>query len=211
MMNSPEFLQQMSGALSNPQILDQIMASNPQMAQMNPQMRQMMQSDRFRQMMYVRATFLLVTMLMSLNRSNPETLRAMLQMSSIMGEMGGGGGGPFGAAPPRGPGLFGMAPPPVNPGSPTAPGATGPTPGANPMFDPAMMQQMMSAFGGADGAPGAGAAAGGNPFAAFGANPFAAGAFGGPASPPADSRPPEVRFETQLQVGLYPIFHEFVH
>jgi ubiquilin len=178
MMNSPEFLQQMSSALSNPQIMDQIMAANPQMAQMNPQMRQMMQSDRFRQMM-----------------SNPETLRAMLQMSSMMGELGG-GGGPFGTPPPRGPGLFGM-PPPANPGSPTstaAPGSPGTTPGANSMFDPAMMQQMMSAFGGgADGAPAA------NPFGAFGMPPFGgAGAFGSPASP-ADSRPPEARFETQLQ------------
>ena len=131
----------------------------------------------------------------------------MLEMSSMMGQLGG-GGGPFGAPPPRGPGLFGMAPPPANPGSPTstaAPGAPGTTPGANSIFDPAMMQQMMSAFGGgADGAPAA------NPFGAFGIPPFGgAGAFGAPASP-ADSRPPEVRFETQLQANLHQISHKLV-
>jgi len=186
MMNSPEFLQQMSGVLSNPQVMDQIMAANPQMAAMSPQMRQVMQSDRFRQMM-----------------SNPDTLRTMLQMSTMMNEMGGnpGAGGGFGGLPGAGaggfggfpaPGLTGMTPPaPAALGSPTsaAPGAA-PTPGANPMFDPAMMQQMMSAFGG--GSPGT---AGANPFG--GENPFAA--FGGAPAAPADSRPPEERFQVQLQ------------
>jgi ubiquilin len=123
-----------------------------------------------------------------------------------MGEMG--GGGPFGAPPPRGPGLFGIAPP-ADPGSPTstaAPGAPGTSPGANSMFDPAMMQQMMSAFGGgADSAPAA------NPFGAFGMPPFGgAGAFGGPPTP-ADSRPPEVRFETQLQVNPHQICYKLVY
>ena len=41
----------MSTVFSNPQIMEQIMAMNPQLAGMGPQMRQMLQSDRFRQMM----------------------------------------------------------------------------------------------------------------------------------------------------------------
>lgn len=53
MMNSPEFLQQMSSVMSNPAILDQIIASNPQLGAMGPQAREMLQSERFRQMMYV--------------------------------------------------------------------------------------------------------------------------------------------------------------
>jgi ubiquilin len=64
-------------------------------------------------------------------------------------------------------------------------------------FDPAMMQQL---FGMGAGAAGGGAANGGapNPFGA--ANPF--GAFGGASAPaaPADTRPPEERFQVQLQV-----------
>jgi len=53
MLNSPQFLQQMSSVFSNPQIMDQILAMNPQLGGMGPQMRQMFQSERFRQMMYV--------------------------------------------------------------------------------------------------------------------------------------------------------------
>jgi len=56
MLNSPQFLQQMSSVFSNPQIMDQIMAMNPQLGGMGPQMRQMFQSERFRQMMCTRST-----------------------------------------------------------------------------------------------------------------------------------------------------------
>ena len=86
MLNSPQFLQQMSSVMSNPAVLDQIIASNPQLAAMGPQVREVFRSERFRQMM-----------------SDPETLRMMLQMSNRlsdaglgpgmgMGGMGGGGG-----------------------------------------------------------------------------------------------------------------------
>ncbi|TFY74613.1 hypothetical protein EWM64_g9398, partial [Hericium alpestre] len=67
MMNSPEFLQQMTSVMSNPAVLDQILASNPQLAAMGPQVREVLQSERFRQIM-----------------SNPEALRGMLQMSNMM-------------------------------------------------------------------------------------------------------------------------------
>lgn len=71
LMNNPEFLRQMSDLMSRPEVVDQVsarasgyrtnvqmIASNPQLAAMGPQMRQVMQSPMFRQMM-----------------SNPETLR----------------------------------------------------------------------------------------------------------------------------------------
>jgi ubiquilin len=101
----------------------------------------------------------------------------MLQMSSMMNEMGGGGLGGFPA-----PGLTGMTPPaatgPIDQSSPNtaAPGAAG----ALPPFNPALMQQLMGASGG--------------------------GLFGaGVPTTPADSRPPEERFQTQLQVCAYHI------
>ena len=53
MWNNPAFLQQMSSLMSNPAIVDQIIASNPQLAGMAPQVRQVFQSEQFRQMMYV--------------------------------------------------------------------------------------------------------------------------------------------------------------
>ena len=51
MLNNPQFLQQMSSVLSNPAILDQIINSNPQLAAMGPQVRELFQSEQFRQMM----------------------------------------------------------------------------------------------------------------------------------------------------------------
>ena len=57
MMNSPQFLEQMSSVFSNPQIMDQIMAMNPQFGGLDPQMRQVFQSERFRQMMWVAFRF----------------------------------------------------------------------------------------------------------------------------------------------------------
>ena len=53
MLNSPQFLEQMSSVFSNPQIMDQIVANNPELGRMGPQARQMLQSERFRQMMCV--------------------------------------------------------------------------------------------------------------------------------------------------------------
>ena len=57
MLNSPQFLQQMSSVFSNPQIMEQIMAMNPQLGGLDPQMRQMFQSERFRQMMWETSLF----------------------------------------------------------------------------------------------------------------------------------------------------------
>lgn len=77
---------------------------------------------------------------------------------------------PFGAVPPAG-------------------GGAGATPPPGGMFgDPALMQQMLSAFGG--GSLGGGALGGGGGLGDF------------PAAP-TDTRPPEERFQVQLQVHIY--------
>ncbi|TFY65409.1 hypothetical protein EVJ58_g2013 [Rhodofomes roseus] len=60
MLSNPQFLQQMSSVMSNPAILDQIIASNPQLQSMAPQVRQVFQSEQFRQMMYDQTRALLV-------------------------------------------------------------------------------------------------------------------------------------------------------
>lgn len=208
MLNSPQFLQQMSSMMSNPAVLDQVIASNPQLAAMGPQVREVFQSERFRQMM-----------------SNPDTLRMMLQMSSIMREAGGPNGASGGFPAPGLPSTArqgqGQAqqtpaagtgqpffnpffPPPAD--APTSPGAgagAGAAPGAGApggMFDPAVMQQMMNMFGGG-GAGGDPLGFGGLPggFPPFGQTPGFGAAGAAPAAP-ADTRSPEERFQVQLQV-----------
>ena len=52
MLNSPQFLQQMSTLMSNPAIIDQIVASNPELAAMGPRVREVLQSDAFRELLY---------------------------------------------------------------------------------------------------------------------------------------------------------------
>lgn len=128
--------------------------------------------------------------------------------------MRGGGGGPPGFPGIGGganafpaPGIPGSAADPANPAAAT-PGAGG----ANPLglgMNPNMLQQLLglnSALG-AGGAPspgGAGSPLGlgaGYPLGAD--NPFGAGAFGGAPAAPTDTRPPEERFQTQLQVSSF--------
>jgi ubiquilin len=53
MMNSPQFLQQMASLMSNPAVVDQIIASNPDLVAMGPQVRDIFQSERFQEMMLV--------------------------------------------------------------------------------------------------------------------------------------------------------------
>jgi len=187
MMNNPQFLQQMSTMMSNPAIMDQIIASNPQMAGMGPEARAMMQSDHFRQMV-----------------SSPENLQRMLQMASMFNGMGGGGAPAFPA-----PGI------PGQPASASTPPAAAPAPafpnlfggagagagGGAPPFNPALLAALM---GGAPpttppaaGAFGAGASPAG-PAPDLGAMYNLFGAAAQP-PPPADSRPPEERFQVQLQ------------
>ncbi|KZS93488.1 hypothetical protein SISNIDRAFT_485732 [Sistotremastrum niveocremeum HHB9708] len=176
LMDSPQFVEQMSRMMSDPAMLDQMIAMNPQMASMAPQIRQMFSSPHFRQMI-----------------SNPETLRGMLRMSQMMQNSGASGAGGFPMMPPIG--AFGGAAGTANPQgtgqntsaalpNPFAPaptqdqGSTPPPGGGNPfgMVDPALLQQMFGGFGGGGGFPGV-------------ASP----------PPPADTRSPEERFQVQLQ------------
>jgi ubiquilin len=53
MLDNPAVLQQMATAMQDPAMIDTIIRMNPEMAGMAPQMREMFQSERFRQMMYV--------------------------------------------------------------------------------------------------------------------------------------------------------------
>lgn len=78
MMSNPMFQEQMNALLSNPQMLDFIINQNPQLRAMGPQVRSMLQSPMFREMM-----------------SNPETMRSMMNMSRGMGGAGAGAGGSF--------------------------------------------------------------------------------------------------------------------
>ena len=205
MLNSPQFLEQMSSVFSNPQIMDQVMAMNPQLGGVDPQMRQMMQSERFRQMMYTGFHFSHPwadwTDAHSF-RSNPETLRTMIQMANLMRDTVGGptmGGFPGMSEGLGGLGGLGSTANPATapnqtananttsqtPGPTGVPNPTGTTPGSpppNPFLDPAMMQQLL-ALGGPGGGGGLG------------------GLFGAPPTP-ADTRPPEERFQVQLEVSF---------
>ncbi|KAK0463906.1 uncharacterized protein EV420DRAFT_1520653 [Desarmillaria tabescens] len=197
MMNSPEFLQQMAGMMSNPAVLDQIIASNPQLQAMAPQAREMFQSEGFRQMI-----------------SDPQRLQQMMQMASMLqgggagglGGMGGfgmGGGGssfpapgvPGGGTPTTGAAAAtsprtgaaaagtGTTPLPTNLFNPYGGIPPAPTQNARPPFalDPALARQLLLGGGlpgGLAGGPGG-----------FGAAPTA----------PTDTRSPEERFQVQLQ------------
>lgn len=172
MMNSPEFLQQMSSLMSNPAVLEQALALNPQYAAMGPQAREIFQSERFRQMMFVpRLHFGLPFRAKISIRSNPETLRGMIQMASMM----------------RGAGLDPQASPfgestPIAPGNPNATSASNPTPTTTP--------------------PAGGPAPGGMPPTPnlFGGDPGALLQLLGGVPPSTDAHPPEERFQVQLQV-----------
>jgi ubiquilin len=175
MMNSPEFLQQMSSLMSNPAVLEQALAQNPQYAAMGPQAREIFQSERFRQMMFVPPLhFGLPFRAKSSSRSNPETLRGMIQMASMMR-----GAGldplasPFGGSTPIGPGNP-NATPASNTTSTTTPPVGGPAPGGTPPT-PNL----------------------------FGGDPGALLQLLGGVPPSADAHPPEERFQVQLQVRQF--------
>ncbi|KIR58563.1 ubiquilin [Cryptococcus bacillisporus CA1873] len=210
MMQSPEFLRSMSDLMSRPEVVDQIIASNPQLASMGPQIRQMMASPFFRQMM-----------------SNPETLRMMMQMQSSMGQ--GGGLGGFGGFNPFAPAAAGANTntAPNNAGAgPTDPfpnlfapnaGNTNPAAGAGntaadqatnaPPPNPSQPNAgqfppgLAALLGLGGGMPGAGtSAAGTNPNPFGGLNPALFGGAGSlwGAPPVRDERPPEEIYATQL-------------
>lgn len=171
MMQNPEFLQHMRDMLSRPEVIDQIIASNPQMQAMGPQVREMMRSEYFRDMI-----------------TNPETIQRMTQLSQILG--GGGGAGLGGAAPTwPPPGAFGAPTSQPSAGtdqnSSTSTTATNAANAGNPLASLAQLQQMLGGVGGAGTDP-----ASMNPLAAL------ASLGGAGTQAPTDSRPPEERYAT---------------
>jgi len=168
MLNNPAVLNMLSSMFQNPQMMDMLFSSSPQLAAFNtPEFRSTMN-----QMM-----------------SNPETLRSILQLSNMYGNMFGGAGGAGAAANPFGQ----FQTPPANtattPGSNTTP-SSGATPGA------AQMPDLSSLLGMLGGMPGMG----------MGMPGAAAGATAG-ANDASNQQPPEVRYSTQLaqlqDMGFY--------
>ena len=131
-------------------------------------------------------------------------LRNMMQMSAMMRGAGLGGAGALGTAPGTfpAPGLPSTMPGaatanPTSPSAATQPGAAGA--GANTgatgvgLPNPALLQAFLGG-GGLGGGPGGGLGGG---FGGLGG----LSSFGMPAATPTDTRPPEERFQVQLQVG----------
>lgn len=82
---SPQFQEQMNALVLNPQMMDMLISQNPQLRDMSPEARQMLQ-PMFREMM-----------------SNPESLRSILSLNrALSGAGGAGGAGPFGGFPAPG-------------------------------------------------------------------------------------------------------------
>ncbi|ODQ66394.1 hypothetical protein NADFUDRAFT_50313 [Nadsonia fulvescens var. elongata DSM 6958] len=180
MLSQPGMQEQMSQMLQNPQVLDMMAASNPQLG---PQFRQMMQNPQFREML-----------------TNPEMIRNMMQMQRAfggMGDSGGMGGGQPAAFPSPGP----SGPDDNNTTNANA-NATPTDSAANPASNP-----FASLLGGA-GAGGAnpfasilsGAAPGQQPIMdpAFLQGLLGGSGLGGTAAQQ-DTRPPEERYESQLR------------
>ena len=78
-LQDPNFAQMMREAMNNPQFVDMMINSHPQLRAMGPQARQVLQSDQFRRMM-----------------TDPEQIRTMMQMQQMMGGGGMGGMGGMG-------------------------------------------------------------------------------------------------------------------
>ncbi|KAH0581185.1 hypothetical protein H2248_012306 [Termitomyces sp. 'cryptogamus'] len=180
MVDNPAFMQQMSAMMSNPEVIEQIIASNPQLAADPQQARAMFNSPIMRGIL-----------------SDPQQLRQLIQMSASMQSGGntwsGAGSGGFPA-----PGVPGSAGANTTTTTNNTTGA-----GANSAPQPPAFNPFMWGAAGADRT--AGANANTNP---WGMNPtmmqqFLGGYGGVGAMPaqPADSRPPEERFQNQLAVS----------
>ncbi|WFD08539.1 hypothetical protein MVES1_003915 [Malassezia vespertilionis] len=191
MMQNPEFLQHMREMLSQPEVVDHIIASNPQMQAMGPHMRELLRSEQFQEMV-----------------TNPESIQRIAQLSQVLGGAGAGAGAGLGGA--RAANDAGETNPPPNLFAALG-GLGGMGGGANMDSQQglAQLQQMLGQSGGAA-----------NPLAGLvgqgggAANPLAAlaglgGLGGAPSAPsaPTDTRAPEERFAAQLEqlqgMGFY--------
>ena len=171
MLENPNFSSQLNEALSNPDVVEQMIRSNPMFqGPMAAQARQMLQDPNFRRMM-----------------TDPETLRNMHNMRRTMPGMFGGMGGMGGGAGGGGGGAFPM-PGATDGAAATEEGARGAEgqegQGAgNSQQQQAPLNPFAMPFN-----PGAGGAAGSNPFAAlFGGGAGPMGGNAGGQTPGADT------------------------
>ncbi|KAG0671167.1 hypothetical protein C6P45_001180 [Maudiozyma exigua] len=182
MMENPMVQSQMNEMLSNPQMIDFMIQSNPQLQAMGPQARQMLQSPMFRQML-----------------TNPEMMRQSMQFANMMN--GGQGQDPANSFPAPGETGEDVATENTTQNINTTNAATATTTTSTPaagnpfaaLFNPTMnpfanAQQQQQGNNGNNTTP------------AFDPSLFAS-MFGGntQASQPEDNRPPEERYETQLR------------
>lgn len=172
MMQNPEFLQQMRDMLGRPEVVDQIIANNPQMQAMGPHVREMMRSEYFRDLV-----------------TNPEMIQRMTQLSQLMGGHPGAGAAP--AWPP--PGAFGTSPAAQDSQRESGAGAGAPGAGTDPLAGLAQLQQMLGGAGAGAGTTGL------NPFAAALGGFGGMGGSGAGGGQSTDSRPPEERYASQLE------------
>jgi len=173
MLNNPPVLNMLSSMFQNPQMMDMLFSSSPQLAAFNtPEFRSTMN-----QMM-----------------SNPETLRSILQLSNMYGNMFGPNGPSAGAAGAAANPFANFQAPATTPAANTASTPAGTTPSSNTTA-PQMpdMSALLSMLGGM---PGMGMGA-----------PGATGTAGAAANNAANQQPPEVRYSTQLaqlqDMGFY--------
>ncbi len=106
LMENPQFASTMNEALQNPQIIDQMIQSNPLLRGMGPQVREAMQDPNFRRMM-----------------TDPAMMRQMAQMSRRVGFGGGGFGGRGGGEAFPAPGVTDTTPIPEGEGTQPPPSA----------------------------------------------------------------------------------------
>lgn len=177
MMENPLFQESMRSMLNNPQMLDYMIEQSPQLKAMGPAARTLLQSDYMKNML-----------------TNPQAMKSMLEMQKAFG--GAGVGGMNGANT----GPFGGFPVPGNPNeasSSTTSNETGTDTGAVNSSTPA--NPFAALFGGAN------ASGGGSSNSFPFANPDLLNLLGGMngmgagSAAPADTRPPEEIYATQLR------------
>lgn len=185
MLDNPMVQQGMNEMLRNPQMMDYLINQNPQLRQMGPQFREMLQNDYFRQML-----------------TNPQMIRQARQMQRMMG----GGNAP--ANPNAMPAPGSMNDDDDNTTADSATAANNSTANATANASAANPFSALFGAGGVNpfgfpmpaGTEGAGASATAGGFPQF--NPAMLQSLlanSGATAQPEDTRPPEIRFESQLR------------
>lgn len=189
MMENPVVQSQLNEMLSNPQMVDFMIQSNPQLQAMGPQARQMLQSPMFRQML-----------------TNPDMMRQSMQFANMMngGQGLGGEGTAESASAFPAPGETGEEAAAHASSEDVSTGATTATPAAPAAGNPfsALFNPAMNPFANMGNAQRQGSNQQTTPAfdPALLASMFGgAGANSAVNAQPQDDRPPEERYETQLR------------